>query len=380
MKILFVEFAQNFGGARKASLEMAKLLNVKHAVTFADITGKCKPFVKACENSGVSFKILLPQCDSHNIRNARSLRGRIKSILSYPRYLYKLNKAITEIGEDKDYICVSSFRPIQSFIFGKPKAKVVFFAHAWYSADIFPKWQRFLLKNYVDKIACISEATRQAMFNNKINTLENMYVVHNCITESVTKVPPAEIGASKDDFVIMLCGGFTIGKGQHVAVLIAKELKKRGFKFKMILAGITYDSNESMNYYHRVRSMISENNLEKEIEIVLNHHNVYDYMQASDVIIHPSSTEGFPLALMEAQIMGKPIVANAVGGVTDMILDGFTGFLPQYNKVEEYADMIILLHDNKELYNYVAENAYQLAKNCFNPVVQKTELESIFSM
>ena len=46
---------------------------------------------------------------------------------------------------------------------------------------------------------------------------------------------------------------------------------------------------------------------------------------ACDVVVLTSKTEGTPVALIEAAAAGRPVVATAVGGVTDVVIDGETG-------------------------------------------------------
>jgi glycosyltransferase involved in cell wall biosynthesis len=46
-----------------------------------------------------------------------------------------------------------------------------------------------------------------------------------------------------------------------------------------------------------------------------------------DVLVHPAGREGLGLALLEAASAGVPVVACAVGGVPDVVVDGETGVL-----------------------------------------------------
>ena len=52
---------------------------------------------------------------------------------------------------------------------------------------------------------------------------------------------------------------------------------------------------------------------------------------ASDLILSTSENEGMPVALIEAQLAGKPVVATNVGSVSEVIADGETGLVTDKN-------------------------------------------------
>ena len=101
--------------------------------------------------------------------------------------------------------------------------------------------------------------------------------------------------------------------------------------------------------------------------MVIDHNDVKEYFEWCDILVHPSDTEGLPRVVMEAMSMKKPVIANAVGGVTDYILDGFTGFLTNYNNVEEYVDIIKRLSSDPALYDEISNRAFDLIKTSFSP-------------
>ncbi len=51
------------------------------------------------------------------------------------------------------------------------------------------------------------------------------------------------------------------------------------------------------------------------------------YYQAADVFIHAARADNFPTTILEALACGTPVVATAVGGIPEQIVDGETGFL-----------------------------------------------------
>jgi glycosyltransferase involved in cell wall biosynthesis len=51
-------------------------------------------------------------------------------------------------------------------------------------------------------------------------------------------------------------------------------------------------------------------------------------LAAADIVVHPSTVhDAFPNAVREAMTLGKPVIASAMGGMVDMILDGDSGVL-----------------------------------------------------
>jgi glycosyltransferase involved in cell wall biosynthesis len=52
---------------------------------------------------------------------------------------------------------------------------------------------------------------------------------------------------------------------------------------------------------------------------------------ASDIILSTSENEGMPIALIEAQLASKPVVATNVGGVAEVVINNKTGFVTKKN-------------------------------------------------
>jgi len=66
----------------------------------------------------------------------------------------------------------------------------------------------------------------------------------------------------------------------------------------------------------------------------LNQNAVAEQINACDVVVMPSRWEGFPLVAMEAMRSAKPLVASAVGGLKEIVIDGVTGRLVPADDVE----------------------------------------------
>ncbi len=75
---------------------------------------------------------------------------------------------------------------------------------------------------------------------------------------------------------------------------------------------------------------------------------VVRYLRAADFAIHMAHGENFPLSILEAQACGLPVVASAVGGIPETILDGETGLLVPEGDAAALADAVVALASNPD--------------------------------
>ncbi|MGE4351174.1 MAG: glycosyltransferase family 4 protein [Bdellovibrionales bacterium] len=72
----------------------------------------------------------------------------------------------------------------------------------------------------------------------------------------------------------------------------------------------------------------------------LNRSAVCAFMADCDVVVVPSRWEGFGLVALEAMRLGKPVIASRVGGLTELVIDGKTGFLVAPEKAQDLAKLL----------------------------------------
>lgn len=73
------------------------------------------------------------------------------------------------------------------------------------------------------------------------------------------------------------------------------------------------------------------------------------YLPQFDVMALPSRSEGFPLAIVEAMLAARPVVATRVGSVAEAVIDGETGLLIEKDDVAGLAAALRRLRDDPAL-------------------------------
>jgi phosphatidyl-myo-inositol dimannoside synthase len=96
----------------------------------------------------------------------------------------------------------------------------------------------------------------------------------------------------------------------------------------------------------RLRQLAAERGVQDQVHFAgfLDDDEMARAYRDSDVFALPSTGEGFGLVLLEAMAFGKPIVAAAVGGPLDIVVDGVTGRLISTDE-ELAAALVELLGD-----------------------------------
>lgn len=85
------------------------------------------------------------------------------------------------------------------------------------------------------------------------------------------------------------------------------------------------------------------------------------YLSEFDVVAMPSRSEGFPLAMVEAMLAAKPVIATRVGSMPEAIVAYETGLLIEKNDVDGLAQAIRQLRDQPELRAKLGQQARKAA-------------------
>jgi L-malate glycosyltransferase len=85
------------------------------------------------------------------------------------------------------------------------------------------------------------------------------------------------------------------------------------------------------------------------VELLGARSDVANLMNAADVVCLTSRTEGQPLVILEAMSLGRAVVSTAVGGVTELVVDGETGLLVPEGDRAAFARALVKLADAPEL-------------------------------
>jgi glycosyltransferase involved in cell wall biosynthesis len=105
--------------------------------------------------------------------------------------------------------------------------------------------------------------------------------------------------------------------------------------------------------------------------------DVYEVMKVFDVFAMSSSNEGFGISLAESMALGVPPVVTRIGGMCEVVEDNISGLLAEPEDVEDLAEKLLYLLQNKEIRKEMGEKARKRVKK-FDIRRRVKEYETIY--
>ncbi|MGO4819472.1 glycosyltransferase family 4 protein [Flavobacterium sp. W22_SRS_FP1] len=151
---------------------------------------------------------------------------------------------------------------------------------------------------------------------------------------------------------ILYFGSLIRKKGLLELPLIFNELIKENPTAKLILVGkdvpdIISGSNST---WHMMKELFTIEALQNVIYLgSVPHTAIQSHINQATVCVFPSFAEALPVSWIEAMAMQKSVVASNIGWASDVIDDGFNGFLVHPENHVEYASKINILLSNSQM-------------------------------
>ncbi len=160
-------------------------------------------------------------------------------------------------------------------------------------------------------------------------------------------------------------------KNDHATLLRAMaRLQSRHPETSLVLVG---DGPERRRLMALARSL----GLGDRLQFAGEQCDVAPWLRRMHVYAQTSVAEGMPNSVLEAMASGLPVVATAVGGTPDLVLEGVTGFLVPPSHPEGVADALERLLENAELRRRLGRAGRERAERCFGRQLMVEHIEAL---
>lgn len=200
--------------------------------------------------------------------------------------------------------------------------------HVWKNLSI---WYKnpvgklvYLCAHLTHAITLVSKSELKLVTTNlpsRKNVAKKLRVIYNGVLDLASKYPRKTAG---NTFTFCVASRLVTDKGISEAIKAFEDIVTTNPQSRLLLMG---DGPEAMKFHQQAQSIPG-------ISFLGHQKDPLHVMAQADVFVHPTYHEGFSVALVEAGMIGLPIIATAVGGNKEIIRDEETGLLVPARDVE----------------------------------------------
>ena len=224
-------------------------------------------------------------------------------------------------------------------------------------------WRNYFgrkIRQKFEKVIAISKATQEYLIKQEKLDVHQIEVIYNGIDRNKFLVEKPSLFRHQG-LVIGSVGRLSKEKGHKHLVRACRLLKNRNWKLVLVGSG---------PLEKELKNSVRHLGIEDKVSFVGAVDDVRPWLEKMDVFVLPSVSEGLSLAVLEAALAGKFLVATHVGGVPEIIQNKENGLLFKPKNIEQLVRHLNWVDDHREL-------SAKMASRLQSEVAEKFDINKI---
>lgn len=343
VRVIFVKLGMTIYGAEKATLDLVRHLDPKVVeVRFVVL-----------EKNEVASEFLEALKEMPTVREVEVVRGGIL------RMVLKLRKILRK--RKNSVCCTIGYKCNILTLVGTMGMRIplIAYLHGWPNVTkrlAFYHWLDRLAVHFFSGIITVSKQQLSLLRKDWLGRSRVECIPNGVNCAELEEASSAEIPASltlRKPFMIFV-GRLEREKGLHYLIDAIKD--SSGVPTLYVVG----DGSERPELEKRVQNLM----LEDKVLFIGQFKNVYRLMKEASFLILPSTSEAFPLVLLEAMGIGTPVIATRVGGVLELVTHMKNGLLVRPGDIQGLKEAMELLASSGDLRRTLAVNGKRKVENC----------------
>lgn len=251
--------------------------------------------------------------------------------------------------------------------------------HGWIRNDARGHALVFLDKLFLlrfDHVVTVSSALAEEVMDFGLDS-SRVTVVHNAIVPDRLKPDRADrrlrrdLDLADDEILIGKIGRLSPEKGLPGLLAAMREVRRAGYPARLAIAGIGPEEEAT-------RTLVSELGLGNAVHFLGYQQDMQPVYNSLDLVVQASLTEGMPNVIIEALLMGLPVVATDVGGTREVLEGGKHGILVPPGRPEALAEAIVGFCRNPGETIERARNGRRFIREFFGFEARTRKMEALY--
>ena len=179
---------------------------------------------------------------------------------------------------------------------------------------------------------------------------------------------------SKDKFNILFIGSVTDRKKPHMIIEAIQRINDKSYNLSIVGPA----PNEK--YFKELKDLIDKSDLQNQVSLIgpVDRESVKDYYSSSNLMILPSISEGLARVIFESQVAMCPVLVTDAPGMSDIVIDGQTGYVFKSNNLDSLSLKIEYIKNNYDEASLVAKNAKEFILSNYSEDNFKFSFKKLF--
>lgn len=236
---------------------------------------------------------------------------------------------------------------------------------------------RFIART-VDAFIAVSQANAAFLRREKRISAKKVHVITNGIdTERFrpgyhdSSAFRQQLGISDCDPIVVVLARLEPQKGHAVLLSALPMVCRRIPGVRLLLVG-------EGSLREELETQAESLGISQNVFFVGHQRNIPEWLKISNFTVLPSFYEGLPLAVLESLAAGKPVIATAVDGTPEVVLDGRTGLLVRPGDASALADAMCRLLTSESWAEQLGQAGRQWIVDHFSLKRQIQETERLY--
>lgn len=356
-RVLYATHTPVSGGASRSLLGLLRALPAGEVV--ATVASPAGELGQRVEDEGLAATVTLPEW-----RTQLGLGGLVGQLRAFRRLSRAIGEAALETGAD--VIHANGWPAALAAAFGGGGAPVI-----WHARDVpvRPAVVRLLALRCAAAVA-VSEAVRGYLLANGFGPAQ-VDRVYNGISEAEVR-PRRDAGAVREELALtegaplIVSAGWLVPWKRHDLIVEAMpRVLAWSREARLVIAGP--EPAEHPGRMAALDGLARELGVGHAVSLVGYRRDLSDLLAAADMYVHAAEAEAFGRTVVEAMLLGRPVVVADAEGLVELVEHERSGLVVPAGSAEALAEGVLRLLGDAELARRCGAGAQARARRDFGP-------------
>lgn len=240
---------------------------------------------------------------------------------------------------------------------------------------------RRILSPIIDRFAALSIDLENWLINDVgIKPSKVVRICNGVDTKKFSTLTESDVSGFPEGFSGKTIIG-TVGRMEEVkdTLLLIKAFVRLLEKYPDLRDKIRLALIGTGSLYCAAEAMLKEHEIENIVWMPGARDDIPQILNKLDIFVLPSLAEGISNTILESMSSGLPVIATDVGGNSELVVDGKTGYLVPASDSEAMAEAIYKYLEDEELRKQHGENAVNRVEANFSFAAMVEKYDALYS-